>query len=127
VKNIVVNFENDDPVSEDPFFLVELLDRLNSPWLHANPDFANTLATGREEYAYRGIDAMFAHAYNICHVKAMETGERDGKLYQVDLARTFGILKAHNYRGYCSMEFDSPGDPYAGTADLIQKTLQYLS
>jgi hypothetical protein len=29
--------------------------------------------------------------------------------------------------GYCSMEFDSPGDPYQGTADLIEKTIRYLS
>ena len=126
-KEILVNFENDDPISEDPFFIVQLLDKLNNPWLHANPDFANTLAAQPEDYAYRAIDALFARAYSICHVKTMETGERDGKLYKVDLARTFGILKAHNYRGYCSMEFDSAGDPYAGTAELIEQTIHYLS
>jgi hypothetical protein len=25
------------------------------------------------------------------------------------------------------MEFDSPGDPYKGTADLIETTLRYLT
>jgi sugar phosphate isomerase/epimerase len=125
-KKIVVHFENDDPVSEDPDFIVQLLDKLNSPWLRSNPDFANTLAARDEDYAYRSIDALFARAYGICHVKAMEPGE-DGRPHNVDLAKTFGILKKHNYRGYCSMEFDSPGDPYAGTSELIEKTLQYLS
>ena len=125
-KRIVVYFENDDPVSEDPDFIIQLLDKLNNPWLHSNPDFANTLAARDEEYAYRSIDALFARAYGICHVKAMEQGE-DGQLHNVDLARTFSILKKRNYRGYCSMEFDSPGDPYAGTSELIEKTLQYLS
>src|SRR5436305_1563545 len=43
-RNVVVNLENDNPVSEDPFFLVELIAKVNSPWLHALPDFANTLA-----------------------------------------------------------------------------------
>jgi len=125
-KNILVNLENDNPLSEDPFFIVSVIEKVNSPWLHTNPDFANTLATGRTEYAYKGIAAMFQHAYSICHVKAMETDEK-GQLVQVDLAKTFGILKNSNYKGYCSMEFDSPGDPYRGTSDLIAKTLQYLA
>ncbi len=125
-KNILVNLENDNPLSEDPFFIVSLVEKVNSPWLHTNPDFANTLATGKTEYAYKGIAAMFQHAYSICHVKAMEADEK-GELVHVDMAKTFGILKNSNYKGYCSMEFDSPGDPNLGTADLIEKTLQYLA
>jgi sugar phosphate isomerase/epimerase len=125
-KNILVNLENDNPQSEDPFFIVSVIEKVNSPWLHTNPDFANTLVTGHTEYAYKGIAAMFKHAYSICHVKAMEADEK-GQLAYVDLARTFGILKNSNYKGYCSMEFDSPGDPHKGTSDLIEKTVQYLS
>ena len=125
-KSVVVNLENDNPVTEDPFFLVQLIEKVNSPWLHSNPDFCNTLVTGKEEYAYRGIEAMFQHAYSICHVKAMEANEQTGQVFHVDMARTFGILKRANYRGYCSMEFDSPGDPYAGTSSLIEQTLKYL-
>src|ERR1700722_20287367 len=125
-KNILVNLENDNPLSEDPFFIVSVIEKVNSPWLHTNPDFANTLATGKTEYAYKGIAAMFQHAYSICHVKAMEADEK-GQLVHVDLAKTFGILKNSNYKGYCSMEFDSPGDPYQGTSELIEKTVQYLS
>ena len=125
-KKVVVNLENDNPVSEDPFFLTQLIDKVSSPWLHALPDFANTLATGNEQHAYAGIDAMFGRAYNICHVKAMEAND-SGQVFHVDLARTFGILKSHGYKGYCSMEFDSPGDPYLGTKELIADTVQYLA
>jgi sugar phosphate isomerase/epimerase len=123
-KNIVVHLENDNPVSENPFFLVELIEKVNSPWLHALPDFANSLAGGIA-HAYEGIDGMFGKAYGICHVKEMEA-DSAGKIVQVDMARTFGYLKKHSYTGYCSMEFDSPGDPYMGTADLIAKTLRFL-
>ena len=125
-KNVVINLENDNPVSEDPYYLVKLIDKVKSPWLHALPDFANTLANFDAEHAYRGIDEMFARAYSICHVKAMEEGH-DGKLVHVDLTKTFGLLKKHAYRGYLSIEFDSPGDPYQGTRELIEKTVQYLS
>ena len=124
-KNVVVHLENDNPLAEDPFFLVQLIEKVNSPWLHSNPDFCNTLATGREEYGYKGIAAMFQHAYGICHVKDMEADEK-GQVFRVDMARTFGILKRANYRGYCSMEFDAPGDPHVGTAALIAQTLHYL-
>jgi hypothetical protein len=69
---------------------------------------------------------MFGSAYNISHVKETEVGEK-GKVAHVDLARTFGMAKKHGYSGYFSMEWDSPGDPYAGTADLIQKTVKNSS
>lgn len=125
-RNIAVNLENDNPASEDPFFLVKVIEKVNSPWLHALPDFANTLAAFEEDYAYKGIDAMFGKAYNISHVKETEEGDY-GKVAHVDLPRTFSIAKRHGYKGYFSMEWDSPGDPYAGTAGLIEKTLKNLS
>jgi sugar phosphate isomerase/epimerase len=125
-KNVVINLENDNPASEDPFFLVQVLDKVNSPWLHALPDFANSLTAFDAEHAYTGINAMFGHAYGICHVKAKEENSA-GQEVQVDLAKTFGMLKSNRYLGYCSMEFDSPGDPYRGTAELIEMTVRYLS
>ena len=125
-KNIVVNLENDNPVTEDAFFIAKLAATVQSPWLHALPDFANSLVTMPARQAYDAIEAMFSQAYNICHVKAMEVNN-NGEKFSVDMKRTFGILKQHNYKGFCSMEFDSPGDPYAGTAELIKQTLQHLS
>jgi sugar phosphate isomerase/epimerase len=125
-KNVVVHLENDNPVSEDPFFLVQVLDRVKSPWLHALPDFANSLTAFDAEHAYTGINAMFGRAYGICHVKAKEVNDK-GQEVQVDMAKTFGMLKANHYLGYCSMEFDSTGDPYRGTAELIEKTVRFLS
>ncbi len=124
--NIVVNLENDNPASEDPFFILKVLVKVNSPWLHALPDFANTLVTGHEEHAYQGVSAMFPHAYNICHVKEMEVNER-GQAFHVDMGKTFGMMRDAHYKGYCSMEFDSPGDPYQGTAQLIETTMRYLA
>jgi len=125
-KRVLVNLENDNPVSEDPFFIVSVIEKVNNGWLHALPDFANTLASARDsEHAYAGVDAMFRHAYSICHVKDAET-RKDGQLVQVDMARTFASLEKHGYQGYCSMEWDRPGDPYEGTANLIKTTIRRL-
>jgi len=124
-KNVVVNLENDNPVTEDAFFISRLISTVRSPWLHALPDFGNSLVTLPLQQAYEGIDAMFAEAYNICHVKSLELNEI-GEKFHVNMGKTFGIMKAHKYKGYCSMEFDSPGDPYSATTDLIKQTLTNL-
>jgi sugar phosphate isomerase/epimerase len=72
------------------------------------------------------MDKMFSHAYGICHVKDGEVDEQ-GKPTHVDLARTFELLKKNKFRGYCSIEFDAPGDPYKPTAELVEKTVKFLS
>jgi sugar phosphate isomerase/epimerase len=124
-KNVVVNLENDDLVSEDAFFIVNVVKKVNSPWLHALPDFCNSMLTGNADFDYKAITAMFRHAYNICHVKDSEVGD-GGKVYRIDIPKTFGILKASGFRGYCSMEWEGAGDSYQGTHKLIADTLKYL-
>jgi len=124
-KNVVVNLENDDLVSEDAFFLVDVIKKVNSPWLHALPDFCNSMMGGNADFDYKAVTAMFGHAYNICHVKDSEVGD-GGKVYRIDIPKTFGILKASGFRGYCSMEWEGAGDSYQGTHKLISDTLKYL-
>jgi sugar phosphate isomerase/epimerase len=125
-KNVVVNLENDDLVSEDAFFLVKVIETVNNPYLRALPDFANSMLKGDADFNYRALQAMFQHAYCICHVKDGEADD-SGKQFNVDLKKSFEILKACGYRGYCSMEYDAPGEPYAPTANLIEQTIQYIS
>jgi sugar phosphate isomerase/epimerase len=125
-KNIVVNLENDDPVSEDPFFLVKVIEAVGNPYLHALPDFANSMQNGDADFNYRAVESMFRHAYCICHVKDGEVPDH-GKAFTVDLAKTFRILKSSGFRGYCSMEFDGQADPNEPTAKLVEATVRYLS
>jgi sugar phosphate isomerase/epimerase len=125
-RNVVVTLENDDLVSEDAFFLIKVIEAVNHPYLRALPDFANSMLSGDADFNYRALQAMFQHAYNICHVKDGETND-DDKQFSIDLKKSFEILKASNYRGYCSMEFDAPGEPYAPTSKLIEQTIKYLS
>jgi sugar phosphate isomerase/epimerase len=124
-KNILVNLENDDLISEDAFFVVKVIEKVNSPYLHALPDFCNSMASGNEKFNYDAVTAMFHHAFNICHVKDSEVGEQ-GKVFRVDLKKTFEILKTSRYKGYCSMEWEGPENPYDGTKKLIAASLEYL-
>ena len=92
----------------------------------STPRFWDRIMGGDEEFNYRSLQAMFQHAYNVCHIKDREANDQ-GKELRVDLKKCFDILKASDYRGYCSIEYDSPGEPYAPTAELIEQTVKYLS
>jgi len=123
-RNIIINLENDDLVSEDAFFLVKVIEAVNSLWLRGLPDFGNSMLRGDEDFNYKAVEAMFRHAYNISHVKDSEVD--DGKVVRVSMTRTFAIAKAAAYRGYFSMEFEGQGEPYEGTQKLIDESLKDL-
>jgi sugar phosphate isomerase/epimerase len=124
-KNVVVHLENDDPRSEEAFFLVDVIKAVGTAWLRALPDFCNSMLLERgSEYNYEAVRKMFEHAYGICHVK---DSEQDGKkMFRVDLGRTFEIARAAGYRGYFSMEYDGEGDPFAPTLVLVEASLRAL-
>lgn len=125
-KNIVVNMENDDPYTQDPFFTVAVIKKVRNPYLRSLPDFGNSAVKG-PAFNARALTAMFAHAYNMSHVKNAVSGDH-GKVFKVDFNRIFGIAKASGYRGWYSMEYDTDfGDPYAGTRLLIKETLARLA
>jgi sugar phosphate isomerase/epimerase len=125
-RNIVVNLENDSAVAEDPYFIVNVIEKVNHPYLRALPDFGNSSSKYGEEGNPKAVAAMLKHAFNMCHVKSAV--QLDGKTYHVDLKRMFELARQNSYRGYFSMEFDTNGgDPFAGTTKLIDETLHYLA
>ena len=124
-KNVLVNLENDDNVTEDPFFIAQVIEKVNHPYLHALPDFCNSMLTHDQEFNNRAMDAMFKHAYNISHMKDSEVGDKE-KLYTVDVAKCFEIAKANGYRGYFSMEWEGQGEPMGGVQKLIAESLKNL-
>jgi sugar phosphate isomerase/epimerase len=125
-KQIVINLENDDPKSEDPERIVKVIEAVGTPYLHALPDFCNSmLIHDDQDYNARSLAALFPLAYNISHVKDVEFS--DGKAYRVDVDRIFAIAKKANYRGYFSMESESEGDPYESTKQLIAASVRNLA
>jgi sugar phosphate isomerase/epimerase len=125
-KNIVVDMENDDPVTQDPFFVTKVIEKVGNPYLRALPDFGNSAVKG-PAFNAKALTVMFQHAYNMSHVKDKIQGEH-GQVYKVDIAQAFAIAKASGYHGYFSMEYDmDSGDPFRATQSLIEESLRYLS
>lgn len=126
-RGVVINLENDNAVSEDPFFLVAVIDKVKSRYLRALPDFGNSLVGHDDKYNLEAVEGMLRRAWNMCHVKETVQGH-DGKLYTVDVRSMFELAKKTDYRGYFSMEFDTAnGDPVAGTKRLVEESFRYLS
>jgi sugar phosphate isomerase/epimerase len=126
-RDIIINLENDDLVSEDPYFLVAVIDRVGNPYLRALPDFGNCLTGHDAVYNHDAVKALLSHAFGMCHVKDSVDGE-DGKLHRVDLPSLFQLAKSCSYRGYFCMEFERGGaDPIDGTRHLVQESLRYLA
>jgi sugar phosphate isomerase/epimerase len=126
-RNVVVLLENDTAINEDPFLIVNIIEKVNSPYLRGLPDLGNSLAGGDPDFNERGVTAMFKHAYNMSHVKdaVMGTG---GQIYKVDLPKMFAIARASGYRGYFSMEWEVRlADPFSGTQRLVDETLKHMT
>lgn len=126
-KNVLITLENDDPHSEDAFFLTGIIDRVQSPYLRALPDFCNSMIEkkGDESFNNAALKAMFSRAYNICHVK---DSEMDGEtLYRVNADKCFDIARSAGYKGFYSMEWEGKGEPYGGTRKLIELSLKNLT
>jgi sugar phosphate isomerase/epimerase len=123
-RNIVVNLENDDPVTASAARSVAAIELAHSPYLRALPDFGNGLGGGDERFNAQNVKDMFAHAWNIAHVK--DAISDHGQRKTASLVELFGIAKASAYRGYYSMESDSDVDPFVDTRHLIQQSLPLI-
>jgi sugar phosphate isomerase/epimerase len=123
-RNIVVNLENDDPVSASAARTIAAIKLAGTPYLRALPDFGNGLMGGDERFNAQNVKDMFAHAWNIAHVKDAESVQ--GQRKTASLAELFGIAKASGYRGYYSMESDSDVDPTVDTKHLIEQSLRLI-
>jgi sugar phosphate isomerase/epimerase len=125
-RNIVINVENDEPEIEQPERVARVIQTVNSPFLHTLPDFCNSMLVHDDpEYNYRAMALLFPLAYNISHVKDEESDK--AKIYRVDVNRIFAIANRAGYRGFFSMEWEGTGDPYEGTAKLIEASLRNLT
>jgi sugar phosphate isomerase/epimerase len=123
-RNVVVNLENDDPVYASAARSVAAIGLADTPYLRALPDFGNGLYRGDEAFNAQNVKQMFAHAWNIAHVKDAESFH--GKRQTASLRELFAIAKASGYRGYYSMESDSDADPVIDTKHLIEQSLSLI-
>lgn len=100
---VTLGLENHWGLGRDADGVLRIINAINSPWLRATLDTGNFLENQIPQYEAMAPYAVFVQA------KSYYGG---GKWYSLDLdyPKIAGILKAANYQGYVSLEFEGKDD-----------------
>jgi hypothetical protein len=122
-KGVRVNVENHSGCGADhPEELVKLIKLVGPARLSALPDFGNFPDEVTRE---KGLKMFFPYAQTICHASGLEFGA-DGAETQYNFSKVMEIARKSDYRGVYSIEFEGPGDPYAGIQKTLDELVKYL-
>jgi sugar phosphate isomerase/epimerase len=115
---VVLGLENHWGLGRTAAGVLRIVETIRSPWLQMTLDTGNFL-----EDSYEQMTAMASSRVPLCLVQA-KTYYGGGRWYALDLdyARIAGILKAHKYRGWISLEFEGNED----AAIAVPKSLELL-
>jgi sugar phosphate isomerase/epimerase len=116
-RNVKFAVENHGGLSADPALLAEFVQRFHSTALGVCLDFGNF-----EGDRSIGMQTLAPHAIHV-HAKSREF-DVQGEETQIDYGLCMDALKAANYAGAISIEFEGDGDPAIGitrTRALIEK------
>ncbi len=72
-----------------------------------------------------GLKSLFPYAQTVCRVGSLESGT-GGTETRHSFAEVMEIAENAHFRGVYSIEFDGPGDPYAGIQKILDELLEYL-
>ena len=113
-KGITLGVENHEGITQNADVCIELVHRVDSPYLGINLDITNFIATPQAD-AYAQIEATLPYATH-SHIRdVFENGQA------VDLERVWPLFAAANYKGFMSAEYEGEEDPSTGVPKLVEK------
>ena len=122
-RGVHVSVENQSALgAEHPELLIKLFRLAGPGCIGALPDFADFADEPTRE---KGLKMLFACMPMVCHATGLEFGP-DGAEMGYDFPQAVAIAKKAGFRGVYSIEFDGPGDPYAGIQKTLDELLRYL-
>lgn len=122
-KHIHVIIENHGGVgSEHPEELVKLFKDVGATLVGALPDFGNFPDEATRE---KGLSLLFPYARVVCHAKGLEI-DAEGNETKFDFPKCIEISKKAGFKGIYSIEYEGPGDPYAGCQKVLDELERYL-
>lgn len=118
-KGIMLALENHDFLM-DSGRLMEVVERVNSPWFAVNLDSGNF--TDKDPYAAFAKVAPYAANVQL----KVELRGASGKKVPADFSRLINILKKANYRGYVALEYEAAEDPYEAVPRYLEALRKLL-
>jgi len=98
-RGVMLGLENHGGITDRAETIVDIVKRVNSPWVGINLDTGNFRTK-----IYEQIETIAPHAINV-QVKVDVT--EDGKKAKSDWDRVSKILVANKYRGYLALEYEA--------------------
>jgi sugar phosphate isomerase/epimerase len=113
-KGITLGVENHEGITQNADVCIELVQRIDSPYLGINLDITNFVATPQAD-AYAQIEATLPYATH-SHIRdVFENGQA------VDLDRVWPLFARANYKGFMSAEYEGEEGPLTGVPKLVEK------
>ncbi|HVN77679.1 MAG TPA: TIM barrel protein [Terriglobia bacterium] len=122
-KGVHVIIENHGGVgSEHPEELVAVFKGVGGGQVGALPDFFNF---PDEATRMKGLELLFPYARVVCHAKGMKF-DASGKETEYNFPKCIEISKRAGFKGVYSIEFEGPGDPYAGCQKVLDNLVKTI-
>jgi sugar phosphate isomerase/epimerase len=111
-RGIILGLENHGGITERAEKIVEIVQKVDSPWVGINLDTGNFRTD-----TFRQIETCLPHAVNV-QVKA-EMRDENGKNVPQDWKRVVALLRKSGYRGYLALEYEAKEEPATAVPRLI--------
>jgi sugar phosphate isomerase/epimerase len=110
---VILGLENHGGITSRAERIVEIVKKVDSPWVGINLDTGNF-----DEDAYRQIAMLLPYAVN-AQFKT-EIREADGRRAASDWERLVKMFAASGYRGYLALEYEAKEDPAVAVPRLMR-------
>ncbi len=114
-RGITLGIEDDIGITQRADVMLEILRRVDSPFVGINLDVSNFIADSDEDQ-YKQIEACVPYATH-AHIRDRFTQNH----HTIDLDRIWRIFAKGGYRGYMSAEYVGDEDPMTGVSKLIDQ------
>ncbi len=118
-KGIILGLENHGGITARAERILEIVQKVNSPWVGINLDTGNFRAD-----PFAQIEMCLPRAVNV-QMKA-EMAAEGGRREASDWDRILAMLVKAGYRGYLALEYEAKEDPATAVPRLIRQ-LRYLT
>lgn len=114
-RGVILGLENHGGITSRAERIVEIVKKVNSPWVGVNLDTGNF-----DRDAYTQIMQIMPYAVNV-QFKVDIRGGADGKEEPADWDRLTKMIAGSGYRGYLALEYEAKDDPTQKMPPLLEK------
>lgn len=113
-KGVILGLENHGGITEHAKTIVQIVRRVNSPWVGINLDTGNFSSD-----VWRQIEMCLPYAVNV-QVKSHMRDEA-GRVVESDWDRIFAMIARAGYRGYLALEYEAKEPPETAVPRLLKR------